>query len=167
MLCDLEPGRLPLWASVSSSVPIGLVYLSSLWLRAELRRGHPAQSAQWPFQPSQVTKSRQGPSREELPWAPPAHSHSLSLEPNRAQDLERNRQSSCSQPSWAHNPLPVLEGGKRNRLNPRTVQIPPWGLHSSVLHASLLPRSTGLQALECQTPHTLQPDSFHSRRGKG
>lgn len=51
---------------------------------------------------------------------PPAHGHSLSLGPNQAQNLERKfRQPSCGQPCWAHDPFPVLEVGKRNRLKPK------------------------------------------------
>lgn len=49
----------------SSSLPLSFM--------AELSRGDPDHPAQRPFQASQVTKSRHGPSREKLPWAPPAH----------------------------------------------------------------------------------------------
>lgn len=147
----------------SSSLP--------LWLRADLRRGHPAQPAQRPFQPSQVTKSRQGPSREELPWVPPAHGHSLSLGPNRAQNLERNRQSSCSQPGQAPNPSQSWPEAKETGSSPRTPRILPWGVYSSVLHASLLPRSTGSQEpWECQRHLTLSlltPSTAAEGGGRG
>lgn len=66
------PQRLHLYLlDWSSSLPLSFM--------AELSRGDPDHPAQRPFQPSQVTKSRHGPSREKLPWAPPAHTATLCL----------------------------------------------------------------------------------------